>query len=198
VARKKKAIAKYIPTERSKAIAWAFASAIGSRPPIRVFEADHFPWLRIAILFAEGWPTPGLNTAVTLDLGDDPIHDDPPMRSIRYEFYIVARPGWDIEQLLGDVGVRVRRHEVAPEPREFIDGGMAPTYEDLNVKHLIVLEPPIVQLPVEPPDVDPPVGFLQLVPYTDTERDVLESQDRPAIWAVLRARGEDLLDFARD
>jgi Suppressor of fused protein (SUFU) len=194
VARKRKEVARYVPSDRSRVIARAFANAIGSRPPIRVFEADYFPELRVAILFAAGWPAPEMNTAVTLDLGDDPV----PLRSIQYEFYIVARAGWDIEQVLGDVGVRVRRHEVLPEPVEFIDGGMGPTYENLNVKHLIVLDPPIVPLPIEAPEVDPPVGFLQLVPYTDLERDVLERDDRPAIWSMLRRPGIDVLDFARD
>jgi hypothetical protein len=150
--------------------------------------------MRVAVLSAHGWPEPELNTAVTLDLGDDPF----PMPGIRYEFYIVSKLGWDIDQVLGDVGVRVRREIVAPEPREFIEHGLRPTYEDLKVQHLAVLDPPTVTLPVTPPGVDPPAGFLQLVPFTDAELEVLGGRGRPGFYRLLRDQGRRLLDFARE
>jgi hypothetical protein len=193
VARKKDIPTKYVATDRTKTIARAFASAIGSRPEVHVFEADHFQGMRLAILFAPAWPSPQMNTAVTLDLADDP----PALHDVGYEFYLVARPGWDIERVLGEVGVRVRRQEIVPAPLEFIDGGMGPRYENLRVKHLIAMDPPIVPLPIEMPALARPIQFLQLVPYTDGEKALLETGGRPAIWASLRARKLGLLDFGR-
>ena len=44
-------------TERTKTLAFAIADAIGSRPSIHVFTADHFPDLKVNVLYAEGWPS---------------------------------------------------------------------------------------------------------------------------------------------
>jgi hypothetical protein len=183
-----------VPTERSKAIARAIAESMGRRPTIVSWESDHFPGLKVAILYAEAWPEADRNTAVTLDLGDDPV----PSRERQYELYIVANRGWEIEQIVGDVGIRVRRGSIVPEPGEFIINGMMPSYEDTRVRHLIAIDPPTVPLLAEPPEVEPPVGFLQLVPFSDGEREVLESQGKDALMDMLRGRGTDLLDFGRD
>jgi hypothetical protein len=150
-----------MPTERSKAIARAIADRMDKRPSVVSWESDHFPGLKVAILYADAWPEADLNTAVTLDLGDDPM----PLRERQYELYVVANRGWEIEQLLGDVGVRVRRGIVVPEPGEFIINGILPSYEEAKVRHLIAMDQPTVPLLSEPPEVEPPVGFLQLVPF---------------------------------
>jgi hypothetical protein len=150
-----------------------------------VFCPHDFAGLKVAVLHAEGWPTPDVNAAVTLDFGDDPVgHLDR-----HYEFYLVARPGWDIEQVLGDVGVRVRRGSVVPEPGEFILNGMLPTYPEGKVQHPSVLDLPLVPLPFEAPAVIPPVGFLQLVPFTNDEQRVLESRGNKALTDIFRRRG---------
>ena len=182
-----------MPSDRSKAIARAIAESVGSRPPIHIFESDHFPEHRTAILFAEGWPRENVNVAVTLDLSDV-------RRALgerQYELYIAAHPGWNIEQVLGDVAVRVRRGAVVPEPGEYIDGGMHPSYPAGSVQHLAVLDPPLLELPLAIPEQSPPLGFLQLVPYTDEERRILESRGKLALEAALRLRGDALLDLGR-
>jgi hypothetical protein len=152
------------------------------------------PVSRSRSCYAEAWPEADLNTAVTLDLGDDPM----PLRERQYELYIVANRGSEIEQLLGDVGIRVRRGSVVPEPGEFIINGMLPSYQETKVRHLIAIDPPTIPLLSEPPEVEPPVVFLQLVPFTDEERQVLEDQGKDALIDLLRQRGTDLLDFGRD
>lgn len=173
--------------DRNKAIFRSIAEVIGGRPVVYRAVSDHFPDLTADILYAAEWPVPGAHLAATVDLSDG---------DMGYELFLRAREAWDVERVLGDVGIRVRRDMFTPRPGATVMHGMMPTYDDLAVRHMLALPAADLSLPFVPPQVEPPVAFLELVPLTDAELAWVESAGHAPFIAA--SATVDLLDFGRE
>ena len=183
------------PSDGSRAIARRIAEVFGRRPDVFRWRSDHFPELEpVDILIAHEWPSPGHRAAFTLGLADEPLGLDDP----EYELALVLREKWDVEQLLGDVAVRVRRHIFIPAPGEAVFHGLAPSVAGERVKHLLAVEPVTPELQFEMPPLVPAVAYLQLVPIGDAELEMAETSGAGAVLRGLTDAGLDFCDLGRD
>jgi hypothetical protein len=183
------------PSNGSRAIARRIAEVIGRRPEVFRWRSEHFPELEpIDILIARDWPSRGRRAAFTLGLADEPLGLGDP----EYELALVLRDKWDVEQLLGDVAVRVRRHIFIPAPGEAVFHGLAPSVAEERVKHLLAVEPVTAELRFEMPPLQPAVAYLQLVPIGDVELEMAETTGGGTVLRVLTDAGLDICDLGRD
>jgi hypothetical protein len=159
------------PSPHAKAVAVRAAEVIGVRPTIRAFY-NNDESERVALALSQDWPRPGINCVLTVDLTTTPLA----LGGEEYELLAIAAARWTkLLNVVGDMGLSARVGNVVADPGMIWYNGLAPSYPDLRVRHLLVanpLEPPLRL--TGPAGLAFPVRWLQLIPVTEVELKVLE------------------------
>ena len=183
-----------IISPHERALGQHLASITAAEPRfIQYWDAEETLSVHIAKL--KDWPRDGVNCCLTVGLTVRPLG----FGGDEYEVLAVASKRWiDLAQIVGDAGIHAQARDVIPDPGMVWYDYMAPTYEGLQVRHLLVTDPldPALRL-TGPPESKPPVRWLQMIPITDGELKILEGVGLPQFLGMLTERNVVVEDFGR-